>query len=139
MRKPPPIGPNKGTRPKGSGIPARGAGLHGAASGVPAQAFSAEAQPEPEAKSAGKEVAREARERIAAKKNAILDRLIKNAIEGSESASNQAGIYLINQIAGAPVASVDLTSGGDKLPGYVVRAPAEIEDVAEWVKKNTPR
>ena len=112
-----------------SNIPASGAGLWGDASGKQPEAFSVENQPSTEAKVAGREIAAEVRDRIAARKFEIVDRMLKNAIEGeSDSTSNQAGIYLINQIAGTPAQSVDLTSDGGPLAVVIRRF---VEDVPE--------
>lgn len=121
-----------------SGIPAMGEGLHGPASGKPPEAFTADNQPSPEAKLAGVDVAREVRERIAAKRFPIVDRLIDTAINGSETASNQAGMYLVNQIAGTATANVDVTSKGERT-GYVIAAPIEAETADEWATQHKPR
>lgn len=77
-----------GTHYKGppSGIPAQGEGLHGPASGKPPAPFSAEHQPSPEAKSAGHDVAAEIRERIAAHKTALADKLVHLALRGEAEA-----------------------------------------------------
>lgn len=116
-----------------SGIPARGAGYGGPASNAPRTPFTPDNQPSPEEKVAGHDVAREVRDRIAARRFEITDRLIENAISGTEAGSNAAGQYLLNRLGGTPVASVDLTSGGKAL-GYVIPAPAEIEDAEAWAK-----
>lgn len=109
--------------------PASGDGLFGEASGKQPEAFSVENQPSPEAKAAGREVAAEVRERIAAKKNEIVDRLLKTAIDSkNDGASNQAGMYLINQIAGTPAQSVDLTTAGGPMAVVIRRF---VEDVPE--------
>ena len=119
-----------------SGIPARGKGHGGEAKGKPPQPkFTAEAQPSGDAKSAGHHVAREVRERIASRRFELVDRLMENALHGEAAASNQAGIYLINQIAGMPGASLDLTSAGKSL-GYVIPAPPEIEDADDWANQH---
>lgn len=119
-----------------SGIPARGAGYGGPAS--PEKSFAADNQPSPEAKAAGHDVAREVRDRIAARRFEITDRLIHNAINGTEQGSNSAAQYLLNRLGGTPVASVDLTSGGKPM-GYVIPAPAEIEDPEAWAKLHKGR
>lgn len=121
-----------------SGIPARGEGYGGPASHAPRASFSAENQPAPEAKAAGHDVAREVRDRIAARRFEITDRLIHNAINGTEQGSNQAGQFLINKLV-PPSAAVDVTSAGKALGGYVISAPAEIEDAGEWAKQHKPR
>ena len=122
-----------------SGIPARGDGYGGPAKrSPPREAFNAENQPSPEEKAAGHDVAKEVRDRIAARRFEITDRLIENAINGSEQGSNSAGQYLLNRLGGTPVASVDLTSGGKPM-GYVIPAPAEIEDAEAWAKLHKGR
>lgn len=88
-----------------------------------------ENQPSTEAKVAGREIAAEVRERIAAKKDEIVDRMLRTAIESeNEGASNQAGIYLLNQIAGTPAQSVDLTTAGGPMAVIIRRF---VEDVPE--------
>jgi hypothetical protein len=110
--------PATGRFPKGSGVPAGGAG-----NGPPKEraAFTPDAQPPALHKVVGKEVAQEVRARIAARKHEIVDRLIDNALHGETAQSNQAGIYLINQVAGTPAQSVDVTSDGGPLTVVVRR------------------
>ena len=132
--------------------PARGGHVDKPASGIPAggegqgpkkgakPAFSDTHQPSGEEKSAGKAVAAEIRERIAAKRHELVDRLLTL----SEHAENEqvrlaATNAALDRLVGKPAQSVDLTSGGDKLPGYVMTAPAEIEDAQAWATRHKPK
>ena len=85
-------------RGNGSGKgPAGGAGYGGPARAP--EPFSAENQPPPEAKSAGHDVARAIRERIAAAKDAILDAQITRATDPTHPQGHQAAADLLNRVA----------------------------------------
>lgn len=111
-----------------SGIPAGGEGYGGPAKGASTSRFDAQNQPSTEAKMIGREVAAEVRARIAARRFEIVDKMIHTALHGEAAQSNQAGIFLINQIAGTPAQSVDLTSDGGPLTVVVRRLVDKGED-----------
>lgn len=93
-----------------SGIPAMGEGLHGPASGIAPQAFTAENQPSAEAKLAGVDVAAEIRERIAAKKFMLADKLLHLAEHGEAEAVQLAATNAaLDRIMGKPAQAI----GGD--------------------------
>jgi hypothetical protein len=133
--------PKTGRFPKGSGIPANGPGWGGAAKGEGTkERFSDENQPAGEVKSAGHNAAREVRELIAAKRVALAEKLLTLAENGETQAIQlQATNAALDRLMGRPAQSVDVTSGGEKLPGYVMTAPAEIEDADAWATQHKPK
>ena len=76
----------------GHGGPANGGGNR------PARPFSATHQPAPEAKSAGWDVAREIRERIAAKRHEILEAQLARATDPEHPQGHQAATDLLNRV-----------------------------------------
>jgi hypothetical protein len=90
-------GRTSATRPKGNG-PGYGGPAKGARRGNGREAFTPEAQPLPDAKRAGHEVAAEIRARIAAKKDAILDAQLARATAVMHPAGHAAAVDLLNRI-----------------------------------------
>lgn len=124
-----------------SGIPAGGPGWGGPANGGGTRPdYSADNQPTPDAKVAGKDVAREVRERIAARRLDLVDRLLALSELGETDAIRlQATNSALDRLMGKPQASVDVTTNGEALSGYVISAPSEIEDASEWASQHKPR
>lgn len=91
----PPGDPNHPRRGKGAGT---GGPARGAATSAKAATFTAENQPPPEAKSAGKDVAAEIRARIAERKEAILEAQLLRATDPSHPQGHQAAADLLNRI-----------------------------------------
>lgn len=123
-------GRTSGTRPKGSGIPAKGAGYGPSKNTTKAPPFGKDNNPTPEAKSAGWDVAREIRERIAARKNEILDAQFARATDVDHPQGHQAAADLLNRVM-PPESRQDLTSGGEKVGPLVImtgvpRSPDEV-------------
>ena len=121
-----------------------GAGHGGAASGAgygpgagPAKAFTADNQPAPEAKSAGKEVAAEIKAQIAARKEEILAAQFTRALDPLHPQGHAAAKDLLDRIA-PPESKTDVTTNGERL-GYVIMAPAEAEDAEAWAKQHQPQ
>lgn len=121
-----------------SGIPARGEGWGGDAGGLKPE-FSAEYQPAGEAKSAGKEAAKTARD--VAKTHAVAMAELLAAIAKDPTAPPgtrvDAANKLIERAEGKAAQSVDMTSRGERV-GYVIPVPPEIEDAAEWATRHKP-
>ena len=90
-------GRTSATRPKGNG-PGYGGPAKGARRGNGREAFTPKAQPLPEAKKAGHEVAAEIRARIAAQKDAILDAQLARATHVLHPAGHAAAVDLLNRI-----------------------------------------
>ena len=118
----------------GHGGPASGAG-YGPGAG-PAKAFTADNQPAPEAKSAGKEVAAEIKAQIAARKEEILAAQFTRALDPAHPQGHAAAKDLLDRIA-PPESKTDVTTNGERL-GYVIMAPAEAEDADAWAKQHQP-
>ncbi len=91
-------GRTSATRPKGNG-PGHGGPAKGARRGNGREAFTPEAQPAPDAKRAGHEVAAEIKARIAAHKDAILGAQLERATDVSHPAGHAAAVDLLNRIA----------------------------------------
>lgn len=91
-------GRTSATRPKGNG-PGYGGPAKGARRGNGRDGFTSEAQPSPDAKRAGHEVAAEIRARIAAQKDAILDAQLARATDVLHPAGHAAAVDLLNRIA----------------------------------------
>jgi hypothetical protein len=91
-------GRTSGTRPKGNGT-GYGGPAKGARRGDGRDAFTPEAQPAPDAKIAGKEVAAEIRARIAANKDAILTAQLARATDVLHPAGHAAAVDLLNRIS----------------------------------------
>jgi hypothetical protein len=119
----------------GHGGPASGAG-YGPGAG-PAKAFTADNQPAPEAKSAGKEVAAEIKAQIAARKEEILAAQFTRALDPLHPQGHAAAKDLLDRIA-PPESKTDVTTNGERL-GYVIMAPAEAEDAEAWAKQHQPQ
>lgn len=122
-----------------SGIPAGGPGKgpgYGPGAG-PRPQFTAEIQPAPEAKSAGKEVAGEIKAQIAARKEAILEAQMTRALDLTHPQGHAAAKDLLDRIA-PPESKTDVTTNGERL-GYVIMAPAEAEDAEAWAKAHQPQ
>lgn len=77
-------------------------------------AWTADHQPSGEAKSAGKAVAAEIREKIAARKDEILTAQFNRAIDNAHPNGHAAAVDLLNRIM-PPKSETDLTSGGEPL------------------------
>lgn len=77
---------------------ARSTTRRGNGAGKPAKAFGANNQPAAEAKSAGHAVAAEIRERIAARKNEILDAQFDRALNLEHPQGHQAAADLLNRV-----------------------------------------
>lgn len=125
-----------------SGIPARGPGWGGEAKGYrDAPAFTVDQQPAAEAKVKGRRMAETARE--VAKENAVATMRKILAMQDDPTAPHQTRLdamkTVVNRAEGMPGQSVDMTSKGERLPGYVMTAPAEIEDAAEWAARHKPK
>lgn len=134
--------PKTGRFPKGSGIPANGPGWGGAAKGAGTKArFSADSQPPPELKSAGHAEGKALREMLAPHKATLVDVWVQIATDPMQPAAARvaAANAIADRLEGKPAQSVDLTSKGDKIPGYVMTAPAEIEDAEAWATQHKPK
>jgi hypothetical protein len=84
-------GTRRGNGP-GHGGPAKGGGNR------PAQPFTAENQPPPEAKSAGWEVAAEIRQRIAERRHELLNAQFARALDTQHPQGHQAAADLLNRV-----------------------------------------
>ena len=101
------------TRPKGNG-PGYGGPAKGARRGDGRAAFTPDAQPLPEAKRAGHEVAAEIKARIAAHKDAILAAQLERATDVAHPAGHAAAVDLLNRIA--PPETKQTISGDPNAP-----------------------
>jgi hypothetical protein len=106
-------GRTSATRPKGNG-PGYGGPAKGARRGNGRDGFTSEAQPSPDAKRAGHEVAAEIKARIAARKDAILDAQLARATDVLHPAGHAAAVDLLNRIA--PPDSKQTISGDPDAP-----------------------
>jgi hypothetical protein len=103
---------------KGNG-PGYGGPAKGARRGNGRDGFTSEAQPQPEAKRAGHEVAAEIRARIAKEKDAILDAQLARATDVSHPAGHAAAVDLLNRIA--PPESKQTIAGDPDAPlGFTI-------------------
>ena len=119
------------TRPKGSGIPAKGKGWGGAAKGAGTKAPVAAVQPlsNDAAYMANKDQAAEQMRAV----------LYGVAISGdNEHARIAAADKLLDRLEGKAVQRQDVTSAGERI-GYVIAAPAESESVDEWARDHAPK
>ena len=111
-------GRTSATRPKGNG-PGYGGPAKGARRGNGRNGFTSEAQPSPDAKRAGHEVAAEIRARIAAQKDAILDAQLARATDVLHPAGHAAAVDLLNRIA--PPESKQTIAGDPDAPlGFTI-------------------
>ena len=111
-------GRTSATRPKGNG-PGYGGPAKGARRGNGRDGFTSEAQPLPDAKRAGHEVATEIRARIAAQKDAILDAQLARATDVLHPAGHAAAVDLLNRIA--PPESKQTIAGDPDAPfGFTI-------------------
>ena len=111
-------GRTSATRPKGNG-PGYGGPAKGARRGNGRDGFTSEAQPSPDAKRAGHEVAAEIRARIAAQKDAILDAQLARATDVLHPAGHAAAVDLLNRIA--PPESKQTIAGDPDAPlGFTI-------------------
>lgn len=111
--------PKTGRFPKGNGAgwgPAKGKGK---------PAFNADNQPPPEAKAAGWDVAREIREKIAARRNEIVDAEISRAVDLAHPQGHSAAHKLLERLA--PTVAKQEVSGPD---GQTLRIERVIVDPA---------
>ena len=106
-------GRTSATRPKGNG-PGYGGPAKGVRRGDGREAFTPEAQPSPDAKRAGHEVAAEIRARIAAHKDAILDAQLARATDAQNPSGHAAAVDLLNRIM--PPESKQTVSGDADAP-----------------------
>jgi hypothetical protein len=122
-----------------SGIPARGAGWGGAASGKQAKAFTSEDQPPGEVKSAGHAASKTAVEVAKAHAEEMARVLLEVArdVTAPPGTRVDAAHKLIERAEGKAPASVDVTSKGERT-GYVVAAPFEAETAEEWTTQHKP-
>jgi hypothetical protein len=116
--------------------PGKGPG-YGPGAGPSAPPFTADNQPAPEAKSAGKEVAAEIKAQIAARKEEILAAQFTRALDPLHPQGHAAAKDLLDRIA-PPESKTDVTTNGERL-GYVIMAPAEAEDAEVWAKQHQPQ
>ena len=100
-------GRTSATRPKGNG-PGYGGPAKGARRGNGRDGFTSEAQPLPEAKKAGHEVAAEIRAKIAEHKEAILDAQLARAKDAKNPSGHAAAVDLLNRIM-PPVSKIELS------------------------------
>ena len=100
-------GRTSATRPKGNG-PGYGGPAKGARRGNGRDGFTSEAQPLPDAKRAGHEVAAEIRARIAKEKDAILDAQLARAKDEKNPSGHAAAVDLLNRIM-PPVSKIELS------------------------------
>lgn len=98
---------------KGNG-PGYGGPAKGVRRGNGREAFTPEAQPSPDAKRAGHEVAAEIRARIAAHKDAILDAQLARAKDALNPSGHAAAVDLLNRIM--PPESKQTVSGDADAP-----------------------
>ncbi len=110
---------------------------YGPGAGPSAPPFTADNQPAPEAKSAGKQVAAEIKAKIAEHKDAILDAQLARAKDAAHPQGHAAAEALLNRIM-PPESKTDVTTNGERL-GYVIMAPAEAEDAEAWAKQHQPQ
>jgi hypothetical protein len=111
-------GRTSATRPKGNG-PGYGGPAKGARRGNGRNGFTSEAQPLPDAKRAGHEVAAEIRARISAQKDAILDAQLARATDVLHPAGHAAAVDLLNRIA--PPESKQTIAGDPDAPlGFTI-------------------
>lgn len=106
-------GRTSATRPKGNG-PGYGGPAKGARRGNGRDGFTSEAQPSPDAKRAGHEVAAEIKARIAAHKDAILGAQLARATDVMHPAGHAAAVDLLNRIM--PPESKQTISGDPDAP-----------------------
>jgi hypothetical protein len=123
-----------------SGMPARGEGWGGDKSGHEPIPFSADLQPSPEAKAIGVEAARTAKAVAKEHAEAMAKLLVTIANDPATPAPTRvdAANKLIERAEGKAVASVDMTSKGERV-GYVIPAPAEARNADEWTAQHKPR
>lgn len=100
-------GRTSATRPKGNG-PGHGGPAKGARRGDGREAFTPEAQPSPDAKRAGHEVAAEIRAKIAARKDEILEAQLARATDETNPSGHAAAVDLLNRIM-PPVSKIELS------------------------------
>ena len=100
-------GRTSATRPKGNG-PGYGGPAKGARRGNGREAFTPEAQPSPDAKRAGHEVAAEIRAKIAARKDEILEAQLARATDEHNPSGHAAAVDLLNRIM-PPVSKIELS------------------------------
>jgi hypothetical protein len=98
-----------------------------------ARPFSSTNQPDPAAKSAGWDVAREIRERIAARKNELLEAQFTRALSIEHPQGHQAAADLMNRIM-PPKTEIEAN-----VSSHVIRAPAKPADAAEWAATYAPK
>ena len=91
------MGRTSTTRPKGNGA-GKGPG-YGPGAGPSAPLFTADNQPAPEAKSAGKEVAAEIKAQIAARRGEILEAQFTRALDTAHPQGHAAAKDLLDRIA----------------------------------------
>jgi hypothetical protein len=106
-------GRTSATRPKGNG-PGYGGPAKGVRRGDGREAFTPEAQPSPDAKRAGHEVAAEIRAKIAEHKDAILDAQLARAKDALNPSGHAAAVDLLNRIM--PPESKQTVSGDADAP-----------------------
>lgn len=100
----------------------------------PARApFTKDNQPPRESKSAGKDVAKEIRDIIAARRQEVLDAQFKRALDNEHPQGHAAAKDLLDRIA--PVKQeIDATVAAS----HVIRAPAKAAGVADWLADHAP-
>lgn len=90
-----------------TGIPAGGAGLHGDATGVSPQAFSAQHQPAPEAKSAGRMTRAEYRAALAEKLDKVVQVYATALVDPDPRVQLVAAKQISVEMWGQPTATVE--------------------------------
>ena len=96
-----------------------GAGIGGPAKGGKRPAFSADNQPSPEEKSAGHDVAKEIRERIAARRTEIIEAEIARAIKVDHPQGHSAAHKLLERLS--PTVAKQEISGPGGGPQEIIR------------------
>ncbi len=132
---------NASTFPPGNGAgiggPANGAGWGGPANGAgrPRARFTADCQPAPEAKLAGREFAAEARRRVIEHLPEILAAQFARALDLTHPAGHAAAKDLLDRIC--PPESRQAIAGDGSLPRFVIAAPVEMTP-EEWSRTYGP-
>ena len=123
------------TRPKGSGIPAKGKGWGGQARGASASRIK---PGDPDG------IAARAHDPAVIADKAVAAEQMRNVLYGialtgeNDHARIAAADKLLDRLDGKAVQRQDVTSGGERI-GYVIAAPAEAESVDEWAKDHAPK
>lgn len=132
-------GRTSGTRPKGSGIPAGGAGWGGPARGASTNRYSADNPPDQKAAKRGKEMAAKLKELLSDHIGSVAETWLTIMLDPTQPAAARiaAAEKIAERVEGKVTQPADITSGGERI-GYVITAPAEAEDADAWARQHQP-